>query len=106
MSFRNCGNPVFVNDGGLTSYRGNDGNIYQVADTATININGTLSFNAAATPQLRTQWTTGPEYVEGAGVILDSLGNEIVKFYPYGVNNKALKATLQLLRNPQTLPLL
>ena len=54
---------------------GNDGNIYQVAD-ATININGTLSFNAAATPQLRTQWTTGTEYVQGAGVILDSLGNE------------------------------
>ena len=56
----------FCNDGGLTTYRGNDGNIYQVADTATININGTLSFNASKpTPQLRTQWTTRPEYVQG-----------------------------------------
>ena len=104
MSFKNCGNPVDVSSGGLTTYRGNDGNIYQVADTATININGTLTFDAANTPQLRTQWTTGPEYVEGAGVILDSLGNEIVKFYPYGRNNKATRSNPTAFTQPSNPP--
>ena len=84
MSYLSCSAQVRT---GTTSppvntYRGMDGVTYDIANQEIINVPNNLVLTAGLTPSIQSIWLSGPGLVVATGAILDSLGNEIVRFYP------------------------
>ena len=59
-----------------------DGVTYDIANQEIINVPNNLVLTAGLTPSIQSIWLSGPGLVVATGAILDSLGNEIVRFYP------------------------
>ena len=78
----------------ITTYRGLDGVLYNVRNRQNITINNNLTLTAGLSPFIQTNWLNGSGTVVGIGVILDSLGNEIVKFYPASIMTPAFSLSL------------
>ena len=89
----------------VTTYRGLDGVLYNVRNRQNITIAYNLTLTAGLAPFIQTNWISGSGTVVGIGVILDSLGNEIAKFYPASIMTPAFsKAPIQVYypSNPTT----
>tara|TARA_B100000900_G_scaffold270806_1_gene231249 strand:- start:1338 stop:1862 length:525 start_codon:yes stop_codon:yes gene_type:complete len=66
----------------ITQYLGGDGVTYNVANREIISLPNNLTLTAGLSPYIRSNWLSGSGQVIAVGVILDSLGNEYVRFYP------------------------
>ena len=69
----------------ITQYLGVDGVRYDVMNREIIDVPNNLVLSAGLTPYIQSNWLSGTGTVTGTGVILDSLGNEYVRFYPSSI---------------------
>ena len=69
----------------VTQYLGVDGIRYDVLNREIIVIPNNLVLSAGLTPYIQSTWLGGTGTITGTGVILDSLGNEYVRFYPSSI---------------------
>ena len=69
----------------VTQYLGVDGIRYNVLNREIIVIPNNLVLSAGLTPYIQSTWLGGTGTITGTGVILDSLGNEYVRFYPSSI---------------------
>jgi hypothetical protein len=87
MSYLSCTAPVRTGSSGpvISQYLGVDGVNYDVLNREVIILPNNLQLSAGLTPYIQSNWLGGTGTVTGTGVILDSLGNEYVRFYPSSI---------------------
>jgi len=107
MSYKSCGVRVFTNDlinRQATLYSGIDGVDYVVANRADVWINDPLTFDASHVPYAESEWVDGLGSVQTIGVILDSNGNEVLRFYPPNLIRAASEAQRKAVTQPKNPP--
>ena len=89
----------------IGDYLGFNGLVYPVAARLTVNVTEQLFFSAGAAPAVESEFRSPPTQgsVQGMGVILNSVGEELFRFYPQDDINPATpsnKRVLTEIRNP------
>jgi len=79
----------------ITQYQGADGIVYNVANREVITVPNNLTLSAGLAPYIQSTWISGSGSVTTTGVILDSLGNEVVRFYPAAIITPAASFSSQ-----------
>jgi|TARA_E500000318_G_scaffold29755_1_gene29623 hypothetical protein len=84
MSYLSCTAAVRTGSSSpiVDQYLGVDGVVYNVLNREIIVVPNNLQLSAGLTPYVQSTWLSGSGTIVGTGVVLDSLGNEYVRFYP------------------------
>ena len=94
MSFTACG---IVNRGHTTTpiiqqYIGIDNVAYNVVSRQDVIVSNSLTLDAGYAPNITSTWISGSGSVIATGVILDSMGQEVIKFYPHTIMQPAFSS--------------
>jgi len=81
MIARYCGLQITNSQSTVSNYTANNGVTYEVVNISTIKVPD-LTFTAATQPFATATFISGQGYVRTLGVILDSNGIEMIRFYP------------------------
>ena len=107
MAYKICGSPAFKEpliNRQATMYYGIDGIYYRIQERKTVSVNNSLFFNASNVPYIESEWISGGGSIQGIGVILDSNGAEVLRFYPANLITPASQANRKAITQPKNPP--